>query len=879
MAKQLKRIFTPSVDQVDQTYTINAWHVSQSVDALTGADDYDITISGSLTITGSIFHAEIQDASGAVSSVLVRDNSTGEYYYTGSYSTGGGGSTDTGSLLLTASISNSTITFTKGDSTTFNITVDTGSDTNIANTNLTLDDTRILNFNGNDLNFTITGGESFTIASALDSDVSITNLATSSKPNIIFHDSESGQLFTYPTTSLPFLSDSDTGSFYYSSSVNLNTITFYQGDGTFETVIVNTGSGGGTGSTDYVSNVVYNTGSIAFTGVGSAFNSSINISDLTGSLVTTSSFNAATGSFLTTGSVSSNTITLTKGDGSTFNLTINTGSGGGGSTDYVSDVTYETGSIDFSGVGNAFTGSIDVSELTGSSLVTSSVSNNTITFTKGDGTTFNITVDTGSGGGGGSALTASDEGVVVDTDVTEINFTGEIVNVTQSAAGEVQVDFTPPGNTTEIIYNSASRFHATGSLTFDDSSHPTLIVDGTQRSQYATIKVSGSELSYGFIGDGLIFNSSSEWTRFGWMGTGNAFYFSSSLYAHYSLGNIPIPQANFYVKHANADSTPLVFAVGSQEISGAPQVDGVDDLGFAVNDLGKIFTPNLNNANQQHVALYNTASGEITYYTASAFGGGGGSTDYISNVAYNTGSIAFTGVGSAFNNSINISGLTGSLVTTSSFNTATGSFLTTGSVSNNTITFTKGDGNTFNLTVDTGSGGGGSVTRMIYTRKQSEGDSQSIASGSNAVLVWADTNDETNNDEYFSLNQTGYLSYDTSFYKYIKVENPGLYEISYQILMEGNNAAAYAVVHLERVNNGLSLIDTISKKGFDAPLSQVTSVLNNSQIYYFSQAQIDADETYIIVRVYAFGTGSSVSVGGNATNNADVTWWSVKLIE
>ena len=546
MAKQLKRIFTPSVDQVDQTYTINAWHVSQSVDALTGADDYDITISGSLTITGSIFHAEIQDASGVASSVLVRDNSTGEYYYTGSYSTGGGGSTDTGSLLLTASISNNTITFTKGDGNTFNITVDTGSDTNIANTNLTLDDNRILTFNGNNLTFNVTGGESFTIASSLESDVSITNLATSSRPNIIFHDSESGQLFTYPTTSLPFLSDSDTGSFYYSSSVNLNTITFYQGDGTFETVVVNTGSGGGTGSTDYVSNVVYNTGSIAFTGVGSAFNNSINISDLTGSLVTTSSFNAATGSFLTTGSVSNNTITLTKGDGSTFDLT----------------------------------------------------------------------VDTGSGGGGGSALTASDEGVVVDTDVTEINFTGEIVNVTQSAAGEVQVDFTPPGNTTEIIYNSASRFHATGSLTFDDSSHPTLIVDGAQRSQYATIKASGSELSYVLSGDGLMFNSASEYTRIGWMGTSNAFYFSSSLYAHYSLGNIPIPQANFYIKHANSDSTPLIFAIGSQEISGVPQVDGVDDLGFAVNDLGKIFTPNLNNTNQQHVVVYNTASGEITYYTA-----------------------------------------------------------------------------------------------------------------------------------------------------------------------------------------------------------------------------------------------------------------------
>jgi hypothetical protein len=35
------------------TNTIQAWQVSQSVDAFTGASDYDITISGSLTVTGS----------------------------------------------------------------------------------------------------------------------------------------------------------------------------------------------------------------------------------------------------------------------------------------------------------------------------------------------------------------------------------------------------------------------------------------------------------------------------------------------------------------------------------------------------------------------------------------------------------------------------------------------------------------------------------------------------------------------------------------------------------------------------------------------------------------------------------------------------------
>ena len=87
MGLKLKEIFTAS-DKVQQTYTINAWHVSQSVDALTGAEDYDITISGSLTVTGSILHNGIQNANGAASSVLVRDNSTGEYYITGSY--GGG---------------------------------------------------------------------------------------------------------------------------------------------------------------------------------------------------------------------------------------------------------------------------------------------------------------------------------------------------------------------------------------------------------------------------------------------------------------------------------------------------------------------------------------------------------------------------------------------------------------------------------------------------------------------------------------------------------------------------------------------------------------------------------------------------------------------
>lgn len=54
MALVLKQIFTTGSDEIAQNYIIESWHVSQSVDAFTGAAAYDITISGSLTLTGSV---------------------------------------------------------------------------------------------------------------------------------------------------------------------------------------------------------------------------------------------------------------------------------------------------------------------------------------------------------------------------------------------------------------------------------------------------------------------------------------------------------------------------------------------------------------------------------------------------------------------------------------------------------------------------------------------------------------------------------------------------------------------------------------------------------------------------------------------------------
>jgi hypothetical protein len=82
MANVLKKIFDPTIDEVVQNFTIQSWHVSQSVDALTGADDYDITISGSLVVTGSVaIHTlSVLPQNG----VVLYDDVTGLLYYTAS---------------------------------------------------------------------------------------------------------------------------------------------------------------------------------------------------------------------------------------------------------------------------------------------------------------------------------------------------------------------------------------------------------------------------------------------------------------------------------------------------------------------------------------------------------------------------------------------------------------------------------------------------------------------------------------------------------------------------------------------------------------------------------------------------------------------------
>jgi hypothetical protein len=82
MANILQKIFTPSVDEVVQNYTIHSWHVSQSVDAFTGVEAYDITVSGSLVVTGSVAIHTLPNS--YQNGVVLYDDVTGLLYYTAS---------------------------------------------------------------------------------------------------------------------------------------------------------------------------------------------------------------------------------------------------------------------------------------------------------------------------------------------------------------------------------------------------------------------------------------------------------------------------------------------------------------------------------------------------------------------------------------------------------------------------------------------------------------------------------------------------------------------------------------------------------------------------------------------------------------------------
>ena len=264
--------------------------------------------------------------------------------------TGSGAQTNTGSLLLTASVAVNVLTFTKGDGSQFNLTVvSSGSITpgtisgsaqitelGFVSSSVTASSLITASFDNNTRNLTFTKGDANTFAVNIpDTSGSAGNFVTTASFNsyTASNDQRVSSLEVNSASVNVSISNINTTTASLNTSVsNINTFT----------------------QSAQISINALNTNS-------ASVNTSItNINSATASLFTSASL------ALVTASVNLNTITFTKGDGTTFPITVNTGSGGGATTN------------------------------TGSLLVTASAFINTITFTKGDGTTFPVTVTTGS---------------------------------------------------------------------------------------------------------------------------------------------------------------------------------------------------------------------------------------------------------------------------------------------------------------------------------------------------------------------------------------------------------------------------------------------------------------------------------------------------
>ena len=101
---------------------------------------------------------------------------------------------------------------------------------------------------------------------------------------------------------------------------------------------------------------------------------------------------------------------------------------------------------------------------TGSFLTTASVSSNTITFTKGNGTTFPITVATGSGGGGGNT-----SALVGNTDVVMAPYLGPLANTFTLSSSSVSNYYATSSGTHVLIANTDFPISCSFNIRFDTS--------------------------------------------------------------------------------------------------------------------------------------------------------------------------------------------------------------------------------------------------------------------------------------------------------------------------------------------------------------------------------------------------------------------------
>ena len=424
-----------------------------------------------------------------------------------------------------------------------------------------------------------------------------------------------------------------------------------------------------------------------------------------------------TGSLMTTASAANNIITFTKGDGSTFAVTVDTGSGGGSipsgtvsSSAQISELGYVQSAI------------------TASSLETASANLNEITFTKGDGSTFAVTIDTGSGAAIPSGTVSS------SAQISELGFVQSAITASSletASANLNEITFTKGDGSTFAVTIDTGSSAAVPSGTVSSSAQITnlgFVQSAITASSLETASANLNEITF-TKGDGSTFavtidtgssaavpsgtvSSSAQIAELGYINetqTGSMSVASSSVAdvaviatytSEWTLGANGISDYTFTGPGlTGAENDPTIYLTRGQQYKFTNNM-GQHPFRIQSTPNGSTGTPYNDGITNNNVSngtlLWNVQfdSPDTLYYQCTAHAGMGGKIVIIdsgSSAAIPSGTISSSA-------QITNLGFVQSSITASSLETA--------SINLNEITFTKGDGSTFAITVDTGSGGG-----------------------------------------------------------------------------------------------------------------------------------------------------------------------------
>ena len=623
----------------------------------------------------------------ATSSSFATNATSASFAVTASYALNAGVTVNTASLLTTASAVNNVITFTKGDSSQFTVTVATGSAVTV-NTGSLMTTGSV---NANILTFTKGDGSTFDLIVATGSAISASfastaSLALSVSTSISTQNLQHNVLFV--DTSGPGIIQVDAGLRYNPNTDLLTTTSSFALNATSASLALNN-----------VLTASVSSNTITFTkGDGTTFPITVD----TGSAVTVD-----TGSLLVTASISNATTTFTKGDGSQFSITANN----------VVNATSASVAVSASvALSSSFAVSSSVANLamTGGGLINGTLSGATTSMRSAPYLT--ATPATASGGNsialGSGAYTLGAGSVAIGTATQVQGIRGVAIGNTVFANGL---------NAVAIGYN------ITSSVSNGVNINGAFIYDGLIKLAYSTI-VTGSVTANSFTGsllgtasfatnatsaDTASFLPSTTNLNITSISASTAVFQSASIgYLQTITGSVVNIGDSFIILNTS-DATRYAGIKVEDSGSGTPQnytasfqfdsqtndwfyeYSGSDPTNFGV----AMFGPE-----------YNTI-GSPVYLTNNRLSKGDGGhhlndstiTDDGTNVTFTT-PIAGTAISASTGFNGNLTG-TASFATTASFalNVTpidTGSFVTTASIANATTTFTKGDGSTFNTTVN-----------------------------------------------------------------------------------------------------------------------------------------------------------------------------------